>query len=76
MEKNNYHNNEQDRRLIVLEGHCATINDELGSIKVDMAGVKNDVGWLKKSYWVVVIASVGALIGAIINLVINNGPSN
>lgn len=70
MPKNNYRNEEQDRRLTNMEGSIKTINSEMGEIKVDLAKVKQDVCWLKKSYWVVVVASVGGLIGAIINLII------
>ena len=65
----NNHNSEQDRRLSSVEEHIGTINDELGSVKVDLAVVRQDVCWLKKSYWVIVVASLGALTGAIINLI-------
>lgn len=66
----NYRNKEQDRRLETLEkkvgqvfGHIATTNTEMGQIKTD-------VSWLKKTYWVVVSASVGALITGIITILI------
>jgi len=68
MENKNYINHEQDRRLSVVEKHIETINSELGSIKVDTAETKKDVCWLKKTYWVVVSASIGAAIFGLANL--------
>ena len=65
-----YQNKIQDERLEGLEKHIETINNEMGEIKVDLAKVKTDVCWLKRNYWIVVTASVGGLIGAIINLLI------
>ena len=44
--------------------------NHLSHIELALAQVTTDVAWLKKSYWVVVSASVGALIVALINLVI------
>ena len=64
-----YQNKEQDRRIAFLEEKFATINGEMGDIKTDLAQVKTDVSWLKKSYWVIVIASVGGLITALFNLI-------
>ena len=70
MGKNNYRNSEQDRRITDLEertkkvfDHIATINEELGSIKTD-------INWLKRFFWVIIAASVGGLVGALINLLI------
>ena len=71
--KNNqqYHNSEQDRRLENVEKHISVINDELGDVKTDIAEVKTDVAWLKRTYWIVVSASIGALIAGLINIIIN-----
>jgi len=70
MRRNNYRNNEQDRRITELEkkmevvfNHIAITNEELGRIKTD-------VHWLKKFFWIVITASVGGLIGTLINLLI------
>ena len=66
----NYHNKEQDRRLSKMEGHIEVINGELGDVKTKLAKVSTDVSWLKKTYWIVVSASVGALIAGLINILI------
>ena len=71
-ENGNYHNKEQDRRLDAVEKHIRTTNEEMGHIQVDLAQVKTDVSWLKRSYWVIATASVGALVGALINLLLHN----
>lgn len=73
----NNHNKEQDRRIDKMEGHIETTNQEMGEIrdhivivKLDVTEVKTDVAWLKKTYWVVVSASLGAVIVGVINLLI------
>ena len=43
----NYRNNYQDKRFDKVESHIAIINDELGSVKTDVAGIKRDIDWLK-----------------------------
>ena len=43
-----------------------TINDEMGDIRTKMAEIKNDVGWLKKFFWIVAGSSIGALIAILI----------
>ena len=68
MEKDNYRNQEQDRRLFSMEESVKTINSEMGDIKISLTKVKTDVCWLKKSYWVIFTASVGSLIAAVFGL--------
>ena len=53
-----------------MEGHIEVINGELGDVKTKLAKVSTDVSWLKKTYWIVVSASVGALIAGLINILI------
>jgi len=65
----NYRNNLQDERLDNVEKHIEKINDELGSVKEDMAKIRTDVKWLRQSYWVIFTASVGALIATLFNLI-------
>lgn len=45
-------------------------DNHLSHLEVNLVQVTTDVAWLKKSYWVVVVASIGGLIGAVINLII------
>jgi len=74
MENNNGNrvkNEEQDRRIATVEGHIATMNHEMGKIQTDMAKVKTDLNWLKKNYWLVAGASVGALIAGLINILLS-----
>jgi len=66
--KNNYINKSQDVRLAKIESHIETINSEMGGVKEVLTQMKTDLSWLKQSYWVITIASVGGLIGAFINL--------
>jgi len=66
--QNNYHNSEQDRRISLIEEHIAIYNKEMGEAKKDIGIIKTDVCWLKKFFWVVVVASVSGLMTGIINL--------
>ena len=70
MIKNSYQNKIQDERLLKIEGHIEVINSELGEIKESQARNEEKLDWLAKSYWIVATASVGGLIGAIINLIV------
>ena len=64
MEESNYQNNLQDKRLDSIEKHIVIINEEMGSVKTDVA-------WLKKFFWLIATASIGGLITAILNLLVN-----
>ena len=66
--QNNYHNSEQDRRISLIEEHIAVYNKEMGETRRDIGIIKTDVCWLKKFFWVVVVASVSGLMTGIINL--------
>jgi len=54
-----------------LRDHQEHTQDCVNTLTVDVATVKNDVGWLKKSYWIVVTASVGALVAGVIGILVN-----
>jgi len=64
-------NEEQDRRLKWLEEHYSTFNNEMGEVKQGLAEVKTDVSWLKKYFWIVTTASIGALVAGIINILLS-----
>lgn len=73
----NNHNKDQDRRLDRVESHIETTNREMGEVrndvadvKIDLAKVKTDVAWLKRFFFIIASASIGALIVGIINLLI------
>jgi len=62
---NNIQNNEQDRRLVVVEEHIATTNAEMGAIKAD-------IKWLKWYTKLIISTQVGiiiTLIGILFNLI-------
>ena len=61
--KNNlmYQNQEQDRRIEVLEKHISTLNEEMGAIKTD-------VGWLKWWTQLTAGAAISSLVVGLINL--------
>ena len=68
MKNGKYQNSMQDKRLCNVETHIETINSELGDVKVNMAKIRTDVNWIKKNYWIVASASIGALITALFNV--------
>lgn len=63
-----YQNQEQDRRIEVLEKHFEKINSEMGEIKTDLAQVKQDVCWIKKFFFIIATASISSLVVALFNL--------
>ena len=58
MENKNYRNQYQDKEIKEMKGHIATINDEMGSVKTDVAGIKKDIDWLKWQSRLLVATSI------------------
>lgn len=48
--------------------HIEIINKELDEIRVHMAKLNTDVSWIKKFQWLILSTSLGALILALIKL--------
>jgi len=62
---------QQDDKIIRLESDVDEIlRNHLPHILASIAQIKTDVGWLKRFFWVITTASIGSLIGAIINLAV------
>ena len=71
MDKNCYQNQMQDERLDRVEKTVNEIKDNhLVHLQNDITKVSTDVDWLKRFFWIIATASVGGLIGALINLLI------
>ena len=61
----------QDERIDRVEKTVNEIKDNhLVHLKNDVTKVSTDVDWLKRFFWIIATASVGGLIGALINLLI------
>ena len=66
-----YQNQIQDKRLDNLERDVREIKDNhLPHIIRKVTKTGTDVDWLKRFFWIVATASIGGLIGALINLLI------
>ena len=71
MDKDCYQNKIQDERLDRVEKTVNEIKDNhLVHLQNDVTKVSTDVDWLKRFFWIIATASVGGLIGALINLLI------
>ncbi len=71
MDKNGYQNQMQDERIDRVEKAVNEIKDNhLVHLQNDVTKVSTDVDWLKRFFWIIATASVGGLIGALINLLI------
>jgi len=74
VENNNYKsyqgklNNEQDRRIALIEEHIVIYNKEMGDVRTDIREVKVNVEWLKKHYWIIAGAAVTGVIIGFINI--------
>ena len=53
-----------------LGNHLTDAAKDFSSIRIDMSQIGSDVSWLKKFFWIVATASVGALITGLFNLVL------
>ena len=63
-------NKDTKEDIIKLYDHARIANEEMLGIKIELSQIKTDVGWLKKWFWLVAGTSTGALIAALMNLVI------
>lgn len=68
---NGYQNQMQDKRIDNLERDVRDIkNNDLPHIIRKVTKTSTDVDWLKRFFWIVATASIGGLIGAVINVLI------
>lgn len=64
------YNGFQDSRIKTVEECIATLNHNSTDMRIKLAKITTDIGWLKKSYWIIFTASVGGLITTIIGILI------
>ena len=70
--QDNYQNSIQDKRLDNLEHDVKEIKDNhIPHIIKQITKIGTDVDWLKRFFWIVITASIGGLLGALINLAIS-----
>jgi len=56
------------RAVVRLEAQQSKTSEELGEMAIDLATLKADVAWLKRTYWVIAGASVGSMLAALFQL--------
>ena len=69
MKKQELKNGIQDLEITEIKKSIKILNDHSGTLKTDMAIVKNDVAWLKRFFWVSVTAAMSAAVASILNLI-------
>ena len=57
-----YINLEQNRRLEKVERHLATLNEELGEVKIKMAEIRTNIEYLKKMNWFIISIILASVI--------------
>ncbi len=66
-----YQNKLRDKRLDNLEDAVRDIKDNhLVHMLRKITKTSTDVDWLKRFFWIVIAASVGGLVGTVINLLV------
>lgn len=70
MEKNGYRKIETDRRIKELEAKMDTVFDHIATTNLEMGGVKTNVDWLVRFFWIIAVASISGLVAAVINLMV------
>ena len=63
-------NREVEETLKLHTESLKVANEEMGLIKVATEGIKTDLVWLKKTYWIIAGASIGGLIAGLSNLIL------
>jgi len=63
------HNGYQDKRIENIEESVKVLNHNSTIMKEDLAEVKTDVSWLKRFFWIIATASIGSLVGILIQLI-------
>lgn len=52
-----------------IKKDVSNIKEDIADIKVEVGVVKTDVDWLKKFFWLLVTATVGAIVTTVHNLI-------
>ena len=76
MPKNNkIKNTIQDFQIVEMKDDISALkesyqilNDHSSKMSICLAGIKTDLDWIKKTYWIITTASIGALIAGLFNL--------
>ena len=55
----------------IRDNHLVHLKEDIGDVKIEVVGIKTDVKWLKKTYWIVAGASIAGLIAALIPLAVS-----
>ena len=53
----------------IRDNHLNHLIKDISDLKVDLSKNSTDTSWLMRFFWIVVTASVGALIAGVINLI-------
>ena len=69
-EKIEDHTKNNDDNMSEFKKKVDILSCDVSEVKQSLSEVKTDVAWLKQNHWIIVGASVGALITAIINVII------
>jgi len=59
------------RDIEKLSKSYKVLNDHSGTMDANVREIRTDVAWLKRFFWVIATASIGALISSVINLLWN-----
>lgn len=52
----------------IKENHLHHIEADIATVKIDLSAMKVNVDWLMRYHWIVIGASVGAVVTGLINL--------
>lgn len=54
----------------IMGNHLPHLKEDMAELKFSVIAVRTNVEWLMKTYWVVVSASIGSLVAAIMGLIL------
>ena len=64
------YNNIQDKRIDKIEKCIETLNHNSTEMREHLSSLKTDVAWLKRFFWIVATASVGSLVGVLMQFLV------
>lgn len=67
-ELQNYRNDQQDENVKDLKASVKEISDNQSQMCSHMSGLKSDIAWLKRGFWIITTSVVGVFITNMIQI--------
>ena len=62
-------NNQFKMAISELERHADKANSEMGKIQIHIEGIKTDISWIKRAFWIIATGVATGIIGIFFELI-------